>query len=189
MNKEKEHMLKRGEVVAEQFCKLNNITMPGVRSYESYKWPYDKCAFYRKDWVNICPTRCAHLGRGGRSWSWPGYVVDRTPYGVIQHEVGHHVDLSIGSNKGAYWSEFSSDLRKASGEKPITSYCPNDAEWFAEIFRLFITNPDLLRCMRPKTYDLLLIEHGFIPLFQDTWRQRLENAPERTLNAAQNKVK
>lgn len=43
-----------------------------------------------------------------------------------------------------------------SGELPITSYAPNPAEWFAEIFRLFVTNHGLLKQLRPKTYNILL---------------------------------
>jgi hypothetical protein len=39
------------------------------------------CAYYRKD-----TTRSAsivrELGTVGRQWSYPGYTVDRTPYGV-----------------------------------------------------------------------------------------------------------
>lgn len=30
-----------------------------------------------------------------RSWSWPGWKTDRTPVGVVAHEVGHHTALVV----------------------------------------------------------------------------------------------
>ena len=38
----------------------------------------------------------------------------------------------------------------------MTGYYPNDNEWFAEMFRLFVTNPDLLRLLRPCTHALMV---------------------------------
>ena len=54
--------------------------------------------------------------------------------------------------KFSYFGDYSLKLRRESGERQITSYCPNDAEWFAEIMRLFITNHALLYTIRPKTW-------------------------------------
>ena len=145
------------------------------------------CAYYRPQrGIVICVERCASIGTAGRQWSYPGYTVDRTPYGVVQHELGHHVDLTRGERKGAYWSEFSSAVRGRAGEKPITSYCPNNAEWFAEMFRVFVTNPDLLFHVRPRTHRELCL--CFEPVFTDTWRDRLKDAPARTIKAAERHV-
>jgi len=108
----------------------------------------------------------------------------------VQHELGHHVDWLKGDDKGAYWSNYSSDMRKETGEPKLTNYCPNDAEWFAEIFRLFVTNPGMLQLMRPLTYQKLL-DDGLVALFSNTWAERLGEmeAPERHLKAAYNKIK
>jgi predicted lipoprotein len=78
-------------------------------------------------------------------------------------------------------------VRGQSGEKPITSYCPNDAEWFAEMFRVFVTNPDLLRLVRPRTHREM-VSAGLKPVFSESWRERLKDAPERTLKAAERQV-
>lgn len=169
------------------FCKLNDIPIPGIIAVEPVDWHFPVCAYYRKDIIHICIKKCAHIGVVGRQWSYPGYVVDRTPFGVIQHELGHHVDVLRGEHSKAYFSNYSRDLRAETGEKKITNYCPNDAEWFAEIFRLFVTNPDLLKCIRPLTYNRL-ISDGFKPVFNDTWRDRLRLAPERYVNATINKI-
>jgi hypothetical protein len=140
------------------------------------------CAYYRHGRIIICPDACAAPGTAGRQWSWPGYVVDRTPYGVVQHELGHHYDACNGEQEGV----LSSACRRITGEDAITSYCPNTAEWFAEIFRLFVTNPDLLEALRPMTYRWL--GQRFKIVEGRDWRNVLADAPERTQAAAQNKV-
>jgi hypothetical protein len=95
--------------------------------------------FDPKPHVAINPEKCANVGK----FSFPGAVCDRTPYGVIQHELGHymaHLDFRL------------KNLRRETTDKPITSYCPNNEEWFAEMHRLFVTNSELLRTIRPDTY-------------------------------------
>ena len=149
-------------------------------------WKFDACAYYRKDVTAICVSRCAAIGVAGMAWSYPGYTVDRTPYGVLQHELGHHADYVKSTKRGPYYGDFSVMLRAAVDEKPITSYCPNDAEWFAEMFRLFVTNPDLLAKLRPATHANL--RERFTPIFNDSWRDRLTAAPERTIAVIERKL-
>lgn len=182
----KSEMFELGRGVLERFCSLNAIAMPAIQPAEASSWKWGACAFYRPTRIVICVARCAAIGTAGRQWSFPGYAVDRTPYGVVQHELGHHVDVLRGQRRGAYWSEFSAAVRGNAGEKPITSYCPNDAEWFAEMFRVFVTNPDLLRLTRPRTHREL--RSSFEPVFTDTWRDRLRGAPDRTIKAAERHI-
>ena len=89
--------------------------------------------------------------------------------------------------KRSYFGDYSVKLRAASGEPKLTSYCENDAEWFAEMFRLFVTNSDLLRLLRPKTWTLLRAD--FHPVITAPWAEVLQHAPTRTLRAAESKVK
>lgn len=187
MSDSRADLLKRGHDVMLEFGRINDCSLPIVHVADSSKWSWSMCAYYRPSrGIVICVPRCAAPGFAGRMWSWPGYTVDRTPYGVVQHELGHHVDVQRGYHKGSYWSEFSTGVREASGEEPITSYCPNNAEWFAEMFRVFVTNPDLLRQVRPRTHRELA--GRFKPVFSDSWRARLAGAPERTLKAAERQV-
>ena len=146
------------------------------------------CAFYRRNTIYICVEKCAQPGTAGRSWSWPGYIVDRTPYGVLAHELGHSVDHALSQETGAYFGNFSRDIFRITGEEAITNYAPNVAEWWAEIFRLFVTNPALLKVLRPRTYEAAL-KLGLRPLPGDDWKQVLADAPERTLKAAENKIR
>lgn len=174
-------LLERGTELLCRFCDANNLSTPEIITQHP-RWPFDACAYYRQDQVFINTSKCALIGRTAQAWSYPGYKVDRTPYGVLQHELGHHVDLHMGVTRGAYFSEFSTRMREASGEAKLTNYCPNDAEWFAEMFRLFVTNPDLLRLARPRTHSLML---GYWrPVESRKWEEVLADAPARTINKA-----
>jgi hypothetical protein len=183
----KGELLERGRTVMAAFCSENSVPAPEIYPVQVSAWNVEFCAYYRNSVTHICVARCAAIGVAGPAWSYPGYTVDRTPYGVVQHELGHHVDVLKGQRKGSYsWSEFSASVRGRSGEKQITSYCPNDAEWFAEMFRVFVTNPELLRLVRPRTFREL--RQCFTPVFSDSWRERLKDAPARTITAAERQV-
>ncbi len=178
----KTELLARGMALSDAFCKLNDLQAPPVTVRKSSEWPYGACAFYRPTRIEICLEKCAAIGVAGPAWSYPGYCVDRTPYGVLQHELGHHVDVVKGGAMRGYQSHFSQDMRKATGEAKLTNYCPNDGEWFAEMFRLFVTNPELLKELRPKTYTA--IAGHFKPVVVASWDMVLQDAPERTKAAA-----
>lgn len=171
----------------ERFCTANGLPIPAVVEAASERWTFGVCAYYRRDVITISVKHCAAIGFAGMQWSFPGHSVDRTPYGVIAHELGHHVDLlNADTRRGSYWSDFSISTREACNEQPLTSYCPNDAEWFAEMFRLFVTNPDLLSKLRPRTHAALV--GRFKPVFNDSWRDRLTDAPERTIASIEKKL-
>lgn len=183
----KREQLDAGIAMMEKWCAANMYKIPEVQIVPSSNWGVQFCAYYRKDVIKICLEKCGHIGYAGPAWSYPGWLADRTPYGVIAHELGHHVDLYNGMvHRGPYYSEFSTLIRAKSGEIPITSYCPNDAEWFAEMFRVFITNPDLLRQVRPQTWALMFAH--FCPVETRGWAHVLADAPARTLALAQRRV-
>lgn len=174
MSGEKTLLFNAGVERLEKFAKLNSLPMTKVKVVE--KTNFGMCAYYRKDNLTISVSQCAYKAgaKRGRNWNWPGSTTDRTPYGVLAHEFGHHCDLLAGTSRGKYWSNYSEDLYKKSKEKAITSYAPDPSEWFAEIFRLFITNPTLLRELRPKTYSL--IEKTFKPVEPDRdWVEVLDS--------------
>lgn len=182
----KQQLLDEGVALMHRFCEENKLAVPPVVVRPKAGWPFGVCAYYRPTKIVICLEACARIGTAGMSWSYPGYTVDRTPYGVIQHELGHHVDVTRSSQVRAYQGDFSVNLRRETGEPPISGYCPDDGEWFAEIFRVFVTNPDLLRIVRPATYARLISQ--FAPVVTDTWEMVLAKAPERTQKACAKKV-
>lgn len=185
-------MLERGRRLIALFCAENRMPAPNIATHGRGDWQFSVCAYYRPRTIHVVPEMCAPIGTAGRQWSYPGYVVDRTPYGVLAHELGHHVDVlhghKLGLWLGPYFSDFSVRIREASGEEPLTSYAAqNAAEWFAESFRLFVTNPDLLLELRPRTF-VELGRYGLKPVFTDNWVCRLAEAPARTIQAARRKV-
>lgn len=183
----KDELLEDGIKLMARFCKANGIPDPLAVTVDKETWAFPStCAYYRPVEIHICVPRCAAIGRGGPAWSYPGYVVDRTPYGVIQHELGHHVDHRLSTVKGKYGGDFSSSVRQRSREERLTSYCPNDWEWFAEMFRLFVTNPDLLKAVRPGTHYEL--SRFFVPVVTAPWREVLRDAPQRTIDQAAKKA-
>lgn len=188
MNLAKAKLLVSGLQLAAEFCHANRLAQPGVSVVDPAAWRFPStCAYYRQDVITICPDRCAHIGTAGRAWSYPGYVIDRTPHGVVAHELGHHVDFTRSDAKGAYGGDFSTAMRKATGEPKLTNYCPNDWEWFAEIFRLFVTNSDLLRAVRPRAHAAI-VDAGYRPVVDRPWRDVLAGAPPRAIDMAGKKA-
>jgi hypothetical protein len=183
-----EELLRAGVDRLAVFCAANGIEQPELRvTRGSDPWRVSACAYYRPTYIAICPRLCSRPGFAGRSWSWPGYSADRTPFGVLAHELGHHVDYSTGQRRQSYSSEFSSAVRDGSREAPLTSYCPNDAEWFAEMFRLFVTNAALLRVLRPRTHGVLADRFTAVTHPTD-WAVELRSAPQRYFDAVEKKL-
>lgn len=177
---EKRRLFEMGLLRMNAWCEANAVIPPQVVENEQ---PVDfgTCAFYRDDVITIHVRSCASIGRTGMAWSYPGYVVDRTPYGVLAHELGHHLDEAHGPRGGIRARTW----QQETNEPAITSYAPNVNEWFAEIFRLFVTNPDLLRLIRPRMF--VRLNDSFKSVESRSWDEVLIEA--RQQNAARNKIK
>jgi hypothetical protein len=176
----KQHLFEIGLLHIELWCPLNSVEMPIVTQHNGAP-DFGTCAYYRDNEIHIWIDSCADYGRAGRQWSWPGYVVDRTPYGVLAHELGHHVDKQHGPRGG-----FRSHVWRPLDAAPLTSYCPNDNEWFAELFRLFVTNPDLFYGLRPKVQDLFFADWPHRAEMRG-WQTVLADS-DRHIKAASNKL-
>jgi len=163
----------RGVSRVTAFCEANDLLVPSISWCPRESWEVGACAYYRKDMIHICLEECARPATeyAVRNWNWPGSSVDREPYGVLCHELGHHVDYHASENKGPYYGEYGGTICEQSGEQPISGYHPNDSEWFAEMFRLFVTNHALLYELRPRTWDLLT--KRWQPVSGDDWRAEL----------------
>lgn len=171
-----------GQLLMEQWCFLNTVRPPEIKVYVGRKTQHGVCAYYRDGVIHIWPDACAALGLYAWRWSWPGYTVDRTPYGVLAHELGHHVEQAHGARGGIVASEW----RRETGDAAITSYAENDNEWFAELFRVFVTNPDLLTLLRPKMFARLIDRWPRRAEARD-WRSVLALSP-RHIGATTNKI-
>ena len=137
-------------------------------------WRTSGMQWGRTVWVNIDAT--ARPGRGGYTWSFPGYKVDRTAYGVTAHEFGHYVAKVKRLRFGP--SFFAAPA--------VSGYEPNASETIAETFKLFITNSDLLKHGSPVRYAALR-DAGLKPVIAIPWREMLEDfsADPRIIAAAE----
>lgn len=135
--------------------------------------------FYRDGHVYVNLGKTVRATRTpGYAWSFPGYKADLTPAGVVAHETGHHVDALTNHKPLVGWG----------AEARVTSYEPDRAESFAEAFKLFVTNPDLLRVGRPVRWRHLTEVLGLDPGPLVPWDQVLaaRGAHARFLVAAKN---
>lgn len=189
-------LLQRGIDRMRLFLQANpSIPDQPVTVVPQAEWPFEHCAYWRPppEGIHICLENCARPApiERCRLWSWPGNATDREPYGVIAHELGHAADWhrsgDEGLPRGAYGGMISRIIREESRETPLTSYCPNDAEWFAEMFRLFVTNHALLRYLKPRTHAILM--ERWTPVSGEDWRIELgADVPPRIIQAAENKA-
>jgi hypothetical protein len=189
-----ERLLRRGLDRLLVFAEANPEIPPmRVVAVPREEWFVNACAYWRGGVCNICLPECARpCGEAmSRAWSWPGSNSDRTPYGVVAHEYGHHVDVyestRTGGRVGSYFGSHAAVIRERSGEAPISGYHPNEAEWFAEMFRLFVTNHALLMLTRPRTWGLLA--ERWRPVGSDDWRENLApGTPARVIAALTKKI-
>lgn len=152
----KQALFEVGQKTATEFLKQNGLAPPRflARSLLTDRKPqgWYGCGAYlpRARTVIVNPEACATPSQGyARQWSFPGYIVDRTPVGVVAHETGHYVDHVLG------YPSNSEQWRKLAKTQPISSYEPNPSESFAETMRVFILNPSFLKQFAPN-------RHGFV---------------------------
>ena len=122
------------------------------------------------------------------AWSYPGWRADCTPYGVCTHEMGHHVEYMLTRAPLRASSKLTRPLvslmRAADPvEKPLTAYCPNASEIFAEMMKLFITNPDLLLHLRPVGYSYMVDVLRLKPLETRDWYDVIKASPRHVREA------
>ncbi len=182
-------LLDLGIDLVNKFCQINGFDKPKINLYWNARYDRSKpCGWYssKTNDITIMPNRCA---RPNPQWSWPSFTSDRTPYGVVAHEFGHYVEDNLSVDIMGIRS-LVSYCHKYSDEPPITSYAPNNDEWFAEMFKLFLTNPDLLRLIRPKTYNIFVGKFKLKPAVTTNYVDTLNkfSAPQKVFARADNKI-
>lgn len=179
--KEKQDLANKAIEEMTRFCLNHNLIIPEIKyvTKEDRIAPskFGVCAYYRNNVITLELKACARIGLAGREWSFPHYRIDRTPYGVIAHELGHHVDFSSLNNNQR--KEFEIAII---GSRKITNYEPNIRESFAETFRLYFTNPSLLEKWSPQRFKFM--KKYWTSLYADQeWEEILtmNNCPERQI--------
>ena len=196
MSDTKLHLFSESVIHCTDFLIHNHLPVPEYKLVDDFIEDdlYYACGCYKDKTktVYVCLKKTGSLGKAGRQWSWPGYKIDRTPYGVVAHEVGHHVDFTFIRSK-----QFNKEQRNEATrvftikKEKVSGYEPVPHEAFAESMRIFITNPDLLMLCCPNRYDYIVNVLKLKPNIDKNWKQVLidNNAPARTINAANNWIK
>jgi hypothetical protein len=102
--------------------------------------------------------------------SRPGWRIDRTVYGVVQHEIGHHVWRYATRSAHHKWRTV---LRRIPKAARVSGYEPVPEEAFAETCRVFVLNPDLLKLALPGRYHCLTTTFGLVPTETRDWHDIL----------------
>ena len=184
----KQDLYWQGRKLCEKFCEENDIEDPDYtivsnRTRNGNSGRYIIHSMELIVWVENCAAPVTNPGN--RRWSYPGYKTDRTPYGVICHELGHHVwcDMVGHPEMQRMWAA------KARATKKVSSYEPSKEESFAETMRLFLTNPDLLRRAFYPRWEYLTAGLELIPAETRDYLEVLADAPEGIINAARKLVR
>lgn len=200
----KTELYKIGVDAATEFLLLNDLPLPMFVTYEAVASTPDIPArtltffnrattngavqgtgtgLYYDGYVFVNVPACAWPVHSPnvRSWSWPGYKADRTPIGVVAHEVGHHCEVVLGKQSGLKESHDGPLWRAllAKYHKQVSGYEPAPSEAWAESMRLFILNPALLREALTARYVFITDVCKLKPLprpLKRGWRAVLDNA-------------
>jgi len=178
-DEDKYTLFEKGLDLISGFSSLNRIRKPKVFIYDGYhKSAYG--LFYPDNIIQINIKMCrAPVKTPGYDWSFPGYIQDLTPYGILAHEFGHYISDRLG--KG-FRKNF---IRINRLESNVTSSDNRGLdEKMAEAARLFITNPDLLKKGRPLRYQIF--RDYYEPIVNHRWRTVLKHAHPKIIAAAEN---
>lgn len=196
---DKERELLRALDYTKEFLRFNDI--PPVTEYlwapDDSKKPVGKNPWHDKGWywfgtlfVNLKRSRVP-VKVPGFAWSFTGSKADLTAPGVLAHETGHHAHYQLDKRGGTGAAHLLmcdlSDVKKE--EPPVSGYEPNLYEVMAEMVRLFILNPSLLKEGRPLRWALLRDNLGLRPLHDAPWREVLRNAHPKLIASLENWVR
>ena len=180
----KQILYDRGVERSKVFLTVNRISHPAYEGF-STKQRWKAYGYYQNEKIYVSVHKSKLPAKTpGYSWSYPGYKADLTAFGIVAHETGHHISMSLELKLSRCRNTILIDK-----EKPVTSYAPNEDEDFAETLKLFITNPDLLRLGRPLRWDYVTNSLGLYQVEHRSWEEVLAGAHPKFFAAARNWIK
>jgi hypothetical protein len=187
MKPDRQRLLEMARERVQDLCVLNAFPEPSITIYDTRPKRGRACGHYDRptETISIWLPSTAQIGTAGRAWSYPGYLVDRTPTGVLAHELGHHWHMTVKKDVSGLIAKGMMIAKKTEG--PLSGYEPDPFEVIAEAFRVFVWNPQLLGLTFPRRYETL-ITYGLKPLPMSSWRDPLRGSPRHIL-AAEAKIR
>lgn len=181
----KQSLYKKGLELVYEFLKINNIKPPQININNNI---YCNGICYSTGLIEINLKKCQVATKTPQfKWSFPGYKADITPIGVLAHELGHYVLLLYANDKIVINELFKLINSK---EKNITSYDKNNNyhEIFAESFKLFLTNPDLLKTFYPLRYNLIYNTMKLKPVLTSNYKEQFKYANKRYIEVLEKQL-
>jgi len=102
-----------------------------------------------------CRTPSETNKRNKKIVHFPGHFQDQTVYGIVMHEIGHHVQVK---------------------KLGVSFFRRTQREQFADDISTFVTNPELLRLVSPKCWKYLIENVRLQPPHNLPWREVLKYA-------------
>ena len=165
----KDDLLYKGIELIEKFSEANGIKMPKVFIDSSTVKAYG--LFYPNNVIHINMKLCRPPVKvPGYDWTFPGYIQDLTPYGILAHEFGHYISDILGKK---FRKNFV-NIKKIEENVTATDDRGLD-EKMAEAARLFITNP--------RRYEIF--SSHYQPVVRNRWTTVLTYAHPKIVNAAE----
>lgn len=137
--------------------------------------------------VNVSLSRVPHKVPV-RVWTLTGYKTDLTAAGILAHEFGHYFDDEKGGICDRGTKTYATMFKLWQEEGCVSSYCPIVREWFAETFRVWFLNPNLLEVAKPKTAQFML-DIGLPKSHDLTWEEVFAHAHPKWIAATKNFIK
>jgi hypothetical protein len=85
MKPDRQRLLEMARERVQDLCVLNAFPEPSITIYDTRPKRGRACGHYDRptETISIWLPSTAQIGTAGRAWSYPGYLVDRTPTGVL----------------------------------------------------------------------------------------------------------
>jgi hypothetical protein len=198
-NYDLEQTFKDSVTLIKEFCNVNDIPYPKLDLRDNNIGTFGTFN-HKTNLITLYPRNAkTPVKVPGYKWSYTGYKADCTLPGVFAHEFGHYLDSYLATKmfnqKSAYTSLDKTMQFILDYEKPVSGYIDRFtnkrakmSEAFAEVMKLFILNPDLLKQGRPKSYEMI-ISLGIVPVVTEEWTEILKNAHPKLISAANSWIK
>lgn len=161
--------------VINRFCETNVVPLPRfVASADGRLRASRVYATYRRETRLITVYLDKTTRHESIRDSFPRSRLDFSTLGCACHELGHHVNEVRG------WSAVARDFYDTHvKERMLSPYAHMSRhEDFAETFRLFVTNPDLLEAYRPRRFEFMKSVMRLSPIEDRKWRDVIGDSHE-----------
>ena len=163
--RDKQHLFRRGETLVNTFCEFNSLPPPRIEEANLRSTPGTQKG--RQIKIDLGKCTGALFTQNTNRWSFPGHIMDSTPYGEVCRQFGYYL---------LHRFKRKDPLFRMRGATKILGYERTEELAFAEAVRLYLTNSDLLHLVSDKRYWALRAGLRLKPIVDDPWNTVLEES-------------